>query len=117
LQEVSRVTFLQRVFDIDAQTWRAVRHIKGRSADDPADHSVNSNFAVDLVLDVSSGEGWSQFEFHCLGKIPNPIGYAMPFLKKKRFINTCVITTYVWPGPGLAQVGIKKTPPRGGVFA
>jgi hypothetical protein len=59
------------MFDVNAQAWRAVRHVEGRSADYPSDVRVNSNFAVDLVLDVGGGERWVELQFHCLGKIPH----------------------------------------------
>ena len=68
---------LQRVLDIDGHAWRAICHAERCRANDPLVRSVNSNFAVDLVLDVGGGERWAEFQFHCLGKIPYPLWYAM----------------------------------------
>ena len=67
---------LQGMFDIDAQAWRSVCHAERCRTDNLLVRSINSDFAVDLVLDVGGAEAGIEFQFHCLGKIPYPLWYA-----------------------------------------
>jgi hypothetical protein len=82
VQEVGGVTLLERVFDVQCQARFAAWQVELSCTNYLTVASVNSNLAVDRVVDVGGGERWVQCQFHAQARYQISTTLQQKIIKK-----------------------------------